>query len=222
MAITLKLIPKNENADFTAIVTKISNEQDVNLKDFEVSEMTAGFYSYLEEIQEYIIENGATSLYSIESLNESFVPQGATADKIITILHRYLDRIGIDNELIIIDPYFFANTHDTVTYTQTIVDVLEKYLTAISTVIIITNKKVDYALKSSIISKLKDVKSSLIIEHKESQNYHDRFWISNKREKGIVTGTSLNGLGRKYALVDRLNITDVRSIVSSLVSEELL
>ena len=89
-------------------------------------------------------------------------------------------------------------------------------------IIIITNNKIDDSLKTSIEGKLKSSKPALSINHNVTENYHDRFWISNNREKGIVTGTSLNGLGRKFTLIDRLNTSDVRDIITSLKSEGLL
>ena len=35
-------------------------------------------------------------------------------------------------------------------------------------------------------------------------------------------GTSLNGLGNKFALVDRINISDVREIVPELIGDSIL
>lgn len=221
MSILLRLKPINENADFTDIVVKISNKEDINLKDFIVEQPHESFFDYLDEIQKYIIENGVTSLLTISELNESVVPRGTPTDKIIEILHKYLDKISIDQELIIIDPYFFARNTDT-TYPNTIFDVLSKFLPVINTLIIITNNRVDNLIKTSIQNLLQNAKPSISIIHKTTDNFHDRFWISNNREKGIVTGTSLNGLGRKIALIDRLNITDVRDIIASLDLEGLL
>lgn len=222
MDIILKVVPKNEQVNFFDIALKIANGEDINLKDFEVSDMSgAGFFNYLTEIREYILENGVSSLLTVESIYESFVPQGLGIDKIIAILQKYLDKVVIDNELIIIDPYLFAPNRD-FTYAQTIFDLLDKYLTVVDTLIIITNNRVDHALKATIEVELKLRKPALSIVHKMTENYHDRFWISNGRQKGIVTGTSLNGLGRKFALIDRLNTRDVREIITSLTSEGLL
>ncbi|RZJ36584.1 MAG: hypothetical protein EOO51_00245 [Flavobacterium sp.] len=221
MKVILKLVSENPKIDFFNTVMKIANGQDVNFKGFEVSEMTAGFYDYLKEIQEHIIEHGMSSLLTIETINDSLIPKGATTDKIILTMQRYLDRIGIDKELIIVDGYFFSTTADT-TYATTIFDVLEKYLATIENLIFVTKNKVDTTLKSSIESKLKARKPSLTITHHTTDNYHDRFWISNHREKGIITGTSLNGFGRKFSLIDRLNTTDVRDIVASLTTQGLL
>lgn len=222
MEIIWKLTPKKEVIDYTNLVVKISNEQDINLRDFKVEEITSVIYCFREEIIDYILENGLSSLINTVPLLEHLVPKGATQNTIVDALHKYLDKVGIDNELIIIDPYFFAPTSDT-TYLSTIDLALEKYLPQVDTLHIITYpNKVDATLKTSIETNLKAKKPSLNILHKTSNEYHDRFWISNKRERGILTGTSLNGYGKKYSLLDRLNTSDVRYIVNSLEALGLL
>lgn len=221
MAILMRLTPKKDNLDFTDIVVKVANNQDINLTDYKVESQDDSFYNYLNEIEDYILEHGVSSLLTLTPIFESLIAKGTTPNKIIAFLHRYLDKVDIDDELIIIDPYFFASTND-INYTQTIFDVLERYLPVINNLIIITDNRIDDSIKSSIEAKLISGKSTLRIIHKITNNYHDRFWISNNREKGIITGTSLNGLGRKFALIDRLNITDVREIIDSLKDEGLL
>jgi D-ribose pyranose/furanose isomerase RbsD len=222
MEIIWKLTPKKEVIDYTNLVVKISNEQDINLRDFKVEEITSVIYCFREEIIDYILENGLSSLINTVPLLEHLVPKGATQNTIVDALHKYLDKVGIDNELIIIDPYFFAPTSDT-TYLSTIDLALEKYLPQVDTLHIITYpNKVDAPLKTAIETNLKAKKPSLNILHKTSNEYHDRFWISNKRERGILTGTSLNGYGKKYSLLDRLNTSDVRYIVNSLEALGLL
>lgn len=222
MEIIWKLTPKKEVFDYTNLIVNISNEEDINLRDFNVEEINSVIYCFREEIIDYILENGLSSLINTVPLLEHLVPKGATQNTIVDALHKYLDKVGIDNELIIIDPYFFAPTSDT-TYLSTIDLTLDKYLPRIDTLNIITYpNKVDAILKTAIETNLKTKKPSLNILHKTSNEYHDRFWISNNREKGILTGTSLNGYGKRYSLLDRLNTSDVRDIVNSLQTFGLL
>jgi hypothetical protein len=77
-------------------------------------------------------------------------------------------------------------------------------------------------LLSSIEALLQSHKPSLNIIHSKSDDFHDRYWISGNREKAILTGTSINGLGNKFALVDRVNTSDVRVIVNELKSRGLI
>lgn len=222
MEIILKITPKKPTIPFSDLALRFAQGENINLADYEVADMTGlGMYNYIDDYKNYIIENGITQLFELGNINEDFVPKGASHDTIVSCMQKYLDKIEIDNELIILDPYFYAPNRD-IKYAQTILDILEKYLATIDTLIIITNDKIDSTLKSEIENKLQKHHPTLIIRNMQTNNFHDRFWISNKREKGIVTGTSLNGLGRKFALVDRLNISDVRLIIDSLKSEHLL
>jgi hypothetical protein len=222
MDIIWKLKPKRENLDYTDLVVKLSNEQDINLRDYNVGQVNSVVYSFKDEIVDYILEHGLSSLINSEPILEHLVAKGATQNNIVSALHKYLDKVGVDNELIIIDPYFFAPTTDT-TYPTTIDLTLDKYLTQIDTLHIITYpNKVDAILKTTIETNLKTKKPSINILHKTSNDFHDRFWISNNREKGILTGTSLNGYGKRYSLLDRLNTSDVRDIVNSLQTLGLL
>ncbi len=100
---------------------------------------------------------------------------------------------------------------------------MDKFISTIDDLIIVTNShNVDTTIKNEIETILKSKKSTLNFIHKQHDDYHDRYWISGAREKGIVMGTSLNSLGNKVALLDRLNTTDVRNIISELINDGLI
>lgn len=50
------------------------------------------------------------------------------------------------------------------------------------------------------------------IEVEYSDAFHDRFWIANGN-KGFISGTSLNGVGKRYSLIEILSEEDVTSIM---------
>jgi hypothetical protein len=56
---------------------------------------------------------------------------------------------------------------------------------------------------------------------KMTDDFHDRFWIADKA-KGLFVGTSLNGIGKKYALVDVMRDEDTATIVKELRRVNLL
>lgn len=222
MDIIWKLTPKIENLDYSDLVVKISNNQDINLLGYEVEIIDSIALSFRDEIVDFILEHGLSSLINSEPILEHLVATGTTQNNIVRVLQKFLDKVGIDDELIIIDPYFFAATTDTA-YPALIDLILDRYIAVVDTLHIITHQnKVDSVLKTNIETTLRTKKPSLNIIHKTSKAFHDRFWISNNREKGILTGTSLNGYGKSYSLLDRLNTSDVRDIVSSLQTLGLL
>lgn len=223
----LTLTPKRDDVIPGDLLEKIMLNQDLHLRDYDVSfahSFTQLIYNYREEIIKEIVDDGFTSFIEAGFVNEDVVGAGTPQNKIIPILQKFLNKIDVDNELIILDPYFFAPTRIP-NYADLIENILLPYLTTVTTLRIITTDnagKIDLALKGSIETKLKAHNAGLQIIHTRSANYHDRFWISGGREKGLVSGTSLNGLGNRLALIDRLNTTDVREIVTALAADGLI
>ncbi|WKK86534.2 hypothetical protein QYS48_06240 [Marivirga arenosa] len=220
--IVWRLKPKNEDFNYTDLVVKISNDEDINLKDFEVGQVNSIVHSFKDEIIAYLMEHGFTSLVESELILEHVVTKGTTDDKIVNLIQAYMDKVDIDSELIIVDPYFFANPKNP-NYVTVLSDILDKYLPTIDDLIIVTsNHAIVPTIKTQIETAIKAKKPSINILHKINNDYHDRYWISNNREKGLVIGTSLNSLGNKIALLDRLNTSDVRAIVNELNNDGLI
>ncbi|HRE73642.1 MAG TPA: hypothetical protein PK637_00935 [Flavobacteriales bacterium] len=223
MDLIWRLKPKREDADYLQLTIDYANNRPVNLNDFKVEQIGSIIFSFRNEIEKHILDHGLSSLIGIQPLNEQLIAKGESENKIVTFFQKYLDKVGIDNELIIVDPYFYAPTSNA-NYHLMINSLLAPYIANITTLKIITfpGGKISPPVKVSVESTLIGANPHLAIEHKTSNDYHDRFLISNNREKGIIVGTSFNGLGNKYALIDRLNTSDVREIVSSLISNGLL
>lgn len=45
-----------------------------------------------------------------------------------------------------------------------------------------------------------------------TEEFHDRFWIANECN-GFTPGTSLNGVGKKYASINFMDKEDVKNII---------
>ncbi len=218
--IILKLIPKeNITVEFLELVTKIANGEDINLSGYEVFEVSDKVLSFKEDIVKYLLEHGFHSLIEVESINEELITQTTPQNKVVAIFQAYLDKVNIDSELIIVDPYFYAGSAN-LNYLNILSSVLSRYINKIDTIIIITKNEINN--KSQVDNTLLNLKSTLNIIHNITNDFHDRFWISNSRQNGVVLGTSFNGLGNRIALIDRLNISDVRLIVTELNNRSLI
>lgn len=64
------------------------------------------------------------------------------------------------------------------------------------------------------------MKSKLQLDTKFTKKYHDRFWICGN--SGLFVGTSFNGVGTKYCLVDYIDHDDVLAIMKSIKDEGLI
>lgn len=218
-----KLTPKDENADYIKLVTDLANGRPVDLSHYEVGQLGDTVLAFREDIEKYVLEHGFSSLIRSDTITEAVVAKGTPQSKVIQFLHKYLDKVGIDSELIIVDPFFYSR--DPGGYVGMVEDVLRPFIPVLDEIVIITSgdpRNYKAAIQSAVENAIRAMKPGLKVTSKQTENYHDRFWISNAREKGVITGTSLNGFGNKYALIDRLNSSDVRSIVKALTDESLI
>lgn len=158
-------------------------------------------------------------------LLESLVKPGTTPADLIQLLQDSLDTAGVTDEIIIIDPYFYASIkgpqqqHKTQAYTNLLKNTLQKYKSQIRSMKIITDaSKQDNTMRQIVHTAINAAIPSASITDTYSSDIHDRFWITNNRKAGILVGTSLNHLGNKYALVCQLDATDVQEIITSLSS----
>lgn len=139
-------------------------------------------------------------------LHEEILYRNMTEDQKVSKFLEYVDRIGgIGGHFIIIDPYIFSETKD-----EDYKNFLQKILSGMKfiTLKVITNKKhFDKCLFCEI---KKMVNREIEVEYSDA--FHDRFWIANGN-KGFISGTSLNGVGKRYSLIEILSEEDVTSIM---------
>ena len=88
-----------------------------------------------------------------------------------------------------------------------------------SVIVILDEQRYNRELFCDIERELKDKK--IFIKTIHFQDIHDRFWISNLK-KGIVMGTSLNGIGGKLCYINTLDENDVELIIKYFEENNLL
>lgn len=137
-----------------------------------------------EELEAYCCAN------NFEPVLEEVLWKNMTPDEQVNKFVEFISEIGgVSGELLIVDPYLFPKKCDE-NYVSILSIILNKsQCTAITTVTDRNNfnDKVFQAVQQSVCIEIKNVFSS---------DFHDRYWIANKT-KGFLSGTSLNGIGRK-------------------------
>lgn len=158
-----------------------------------------------EELDSYYenIDNKQSNV----SLVEEVVYKYTETLKVVFIVRKKLNELsGSIKKLVIIDPYFFPYSYSK-NYIDTIIDILKPL--ELNIIHVITSKKnTNYDLKNKIQSRL----DNSSIELTYSNDFHDRFWIVND-ENGFLMGTSLNGLGKKFSIIQKLDVDDVTAII---------
>jgi len=147
----------------------------------------------------------------------------AEYDLIVQLFIRHIKKLSFSQSLIIIDNYFVSiSGKDKFKYFETIEIIMKPIIANLAEITIICKKaESNQAVFNEVQNILKALNSSVHISMKHSANFHDRFWIFDKRE-GLFVGTSLNGIGKKYALLDKMKNIDVLEIVDILHSEGLI
>ncbi len=155
----------------------------------------------------------------LTSLNEEVIKKGeATLGE--DILIDYLKQSDPKQELIIIDPHLFP-TNPAATYLALLTRVIGSVVAAVNTVHIITKSNYNQNLFATLRSSLRSQSSNTVVKITISDDFHDRFWICDKTH-GIIVGTSLNGLGIRYSVIQKLDDLDTQDIVNSLRTEGLI
>jgi len=208
--------------DNVAFVENIANDRPVLFTGCNVGVVSDPVIGFRQEIGTAILKDGLSTVLCRQLLTEDVVAPGQKPDAVRDIMVRFLTELGVDSELIVVDPYFYATTRDA-EYPQFVADILAPFSGVLREVRVITRPdKIDKSVQKGVDSAICAKCTSVNVSLGTSDEYHDRFWISASRTKGILVGTSLNGLGRKYAVVDRLKDADVENIVRSLVSSGLV
>ena len=223
--VVVELIAKREGADFSKIVVDAANGQRVDLSDWKLVQHVSLIDDFRPEFIDYVSRHGMSSLLSREPLFEALIAKGATGSIIVPLLHGFLGTLGTPTDLAIVDPYFLASgpAAQMAAYPALVVQVLQPVLATLNKLTIVTlPNKVDTGLSASVTAALVAAAPSLAVVHKTSDAFHDRFWVDPLASAGFITGTSLNGLGKRYALVDRLQPSDAADVIAALQREQLL
>ncbi len=192
--------------------------------DLEIRTFHRGGFDY-EKCKQLIRSQGITSLMSMVRVKEDVI--GVT-----DVCHRYLlsnmlrdklKTLSPSNELVIVDGYIFPKNlrEDRKGYLDFLADIFSPTISNIKHIRFITCPKYNAHLFSDFKKLLLGMNSQLGVVCRITERIHDRFWFID-RTKGIFIGTSLNGVGKKYALVDYISETDTRQLLTMLVEEGLL
>lgn len=170
----------------------------------------------LEDVQYKLRTEGPQAFLRYIRLQEDISPK-APFKRALAFVAERLAVLAPASELTIIDPYLFP------TRPQLGVDEYSANLAALIAPIVepeaklrfVVNTRANSEVESNVNTILGDLVAGITIQIHHSEDFHDRFWVAD-RSRGVVVGTSLNGLGSKLFLMDSLNASDVATIVEIL------
>lgn len=155
---------------------------------------------------------GARTILASEPLTEAVLPDNTPRDDLLDTLRYQLNRCQASRSLLVVDPYLFPTAPDP-KYQADLVSLLSPAAKAGLLIQVATKANGNASLQTSVVADLRAINSTVMPTFKYTNVFHDRYWIADG-ERGLFVGTSLNGIGRRYAVADYLMEEDARSIAS--------
>lgn len=183
------------------IMLKLKEDYNIELLEIKAS-------LNLARIVNNIINNRDT--FNYQYLTEELLNIGDSKLSMELKIKDYLNRIESDNRtLLITDPFLFKGTEKEKDF---LVNILKESKS--KNIITYTQSSDGF---DEIHKKLE--KEGMNLKSYVTTKIHDRFWICPESKKGFVLGTSLNGIGRKLALINDIKANDVYEILSLIKSD---
>lgn len=166
------------------------HETDLS-QDFGVYRLSLD--SLRPHIQEYIINQGLSSLFYSYMTCDAIMHPGFATDEIETIVLGIMSKLDGVKHLLLIDAFFYDDKPECLL-------LLEKIIRAISSklekVTIITHGK-RTSMRPGMHNVFSKVAPGIQINDVVTEDFHDRYWIDVDNSKGVILGTSLNGSERR-------------------------
>ncbi|AMC35310.1 hypothetical protein [Janthinobacterium sp. B9-8] len=198
----------NENNDINTFFEELDKSRNI-YKNFTYSKRDETFIR--EILRDYITKNGISSLFNYSITCDALMHKGIHVNEIEKVILGFIKNLNGVKNLIITDTYFYeASTHPfCIDILKKIISEISKELESITFMTLEKSKDKKKIIHDAIKSVIPKIKIIDII----SNDFHDRFWIDIDNLKGVIIGTSLNGIGKRIALIDNLSTNHVKEII---------
>ncbi len=155
-------------------------------------------------------EIGVSKTLRLQPLTEAVLPDNTPREVLLDTIRYQLAQCKAVHTLLVVDPYLFPAQPD-LTYKDDLISLFRAAATAGLAIEIATKANRNTALQAAVVADIQQINPSVSPLFKYTDAFHDRFWIADG-ERGVFMGTSLNGIGRRYAVADYLAEEDARAI----------
>lgn len=165
-----------------------------------------------------VVKQGMTACLKQDMSCDSVLPVSDDVPLFVSIIQCHLAALKATDELLIIDSYFFPEKIEEEEYLIMLENMFKAVIPDIKYFKVIAKPRINTALKNQFFDRLKSINPSIQTEVIESNAFHDRFMLADG-QRGAFIGTSLNGIGRKYALIDYMRDEDAQEIYAAYQAE---
>jgi hypothetical protein len=170
---------------------------------------------FQEKAGNMVLEKGASRVIRESgSLTEAVLPDNTPRNALADTVRFMLTMMNPAQELLIIDPYLFPPSlqqHPDPAYLPYLEMILSATLEKIDRLRIVTKADRHQPTETAFVAMAQAKKAALNIATKYTNDFHDRFWIGDGA-RGLFVGTSMNGIGKRYSLIDYLRNDDSAEI----------
>jgi|GEM_PF-1614504 len=162
-----------------------------------------------------VIRDGFGSMLCFTVIMDDITTPSMHVNDIERVFHKFVEQLKPINHLLIVDPFFYPEFGKVDKVAKKFIRLIDPIIKEIVKITVVSNGK----NKSSIrkyIENLKKANPKIQLENYITQNFHDRFWLNPTAKKGMVVGTSINGIGNKISLVDTLNSVDASQVIEEV------
>lgn len=177
---------------------------------YQLSLITNPAGVFVFDVMELASKVGINSLLNCSVSMEDITSPSYDFDFVIETVLKFTTKLLPAKKLLVIDPYFYADSKpSTLKVLRSLMLPFAETLEELC--IIHDGSHVKGAIEFRKI--ICDVIPGIKIVEISSREFHDRFWLNPENQSGVVFGTSLNGVGKKISLVDRLHKSDVADLL---------
>lgn len=181
------------------------------LEKFSFAMVSDPVIYFRQDFLDYISQNGMSSLFNFTLSLEDVTSKSMNINELESVILKFISKLNGASKILIVDPYLYCLDGENDLFEKSIRSISEK----VQRVILITSPR-HIKNKIGIDNKIRTILPGVIIDNFTTDDVHDRFWIGMDIKKGIVMGTSFNGIGKKLALVDIISEGDIDSIVKEI------
>ncbi|AQV96570.1 hypothetical protein BJN34_22140 [Cupriavidus necator] len=176
---------------------------------YQLAQVTSPALFFRREFVEYIAEHGLHSLFKLQLVMEDITSPSMALDEVEAVVTKFVRTLLPAKRLVIVDPYFYRPGSDTDAF---VARLLGQQAATLEQVFILSNGS--GSMKSKMHAAFASVAPNVAVFDTSTDVFHDRFWLNPDQGTGIVMGTSLNGLGKRIALVDKLSRSDAQEVLA--------
>jgi len=206
-------ISKKTNEDLSNFIGELHKHKIVD--NYNVDIIPDPVIYFRNDFINEVVNNGFGSMLNFTVTMDAITTPSMHIDDIERVFHKFVAHLKPINHLLITDPYFYPKLIDVDTIATKFIQLIDPIINEIDKITVVSNGK----NKSSInryIKNLKKANPKIQLENYITQDFHDRFWLNPTVKKGIVVGTSINGIGKKISLVDTLNAVDTSQVIEEV------